>query len=82
LREIPDFVLDTFFDGFRRRLSAAIFPNVKPYEPPALGVASTVQCGAQPASKTLTAHSTPYNRSSAHARPVHDTSAEKSETSP
>jgi hypothetical protein len=58
LRKIPDFVLDTFFDGSPRRLSAAIFPSVKPYEL-AAGGASTVQCGAQHASKTLTAHSTP-----------------------
>jgi hypothetical protein len=81
LRKIPDFVLDTFFVGSPRRLSAAIFPSVKPYEPPALGVASTVQCGAQPASKTLTAHSTPYNRRSAHAWHIRDTPAEESDTS-
>jgi hypothetical protein len=66
LRRIPDFVLDTFFDGFPRRLSAAIFPSVKPYEP-ATGGARAVQRGAQPASNTLTARSEPYNGTAAHA---------------
>jgi hypothetical protein len=66
LRKIPDFVLDTFSDGSKRRLSAAIFHSVKPYEP-AAGGARAVQRGAQPASNTLTARSEPYNGMAAHA---------------
>ncbi|HXI83759.1 MAG TPA: hypothetical protein VNL17_06680 [Verrucomicrobiae bacterium] len=59
-------MLDTFSDVSPRHLSAAIFPSVKPYEL-ATGGARAVQRGAQPASKTLTARSEPYNGTAAHA---------------